>query len=93
MTDNDSKTPRELLDFPCAFPIKAIGIAGDEFEAAVVTIIRKHTPDIAEGAFKSQSSGEGKYMSMTVTIQARNQDHIDAIYTELSACEHVIMAL
>lgn len=93
MTDNDSKTPRELLDFPCEFPIKAIGIAGEDFEAAVVTIIRKHTPDIAEGAFKTQLSGEGKYMSMTVTIQARSQEHIDTIYMELSASEHVIMAL
>ena len=31
-----------LLEFPCAFPIKAMGRAEADFEALVVQIVRRH---------------------------------------------------
>ena len=37
-----------LLEFPCQFPIKVMGPATDEFEYTVVTIVRRHVPDLSE---------------------------------------------
>jgi putative lipoic acid-binding regulatory protein len=82
-----------LLKFPCSFPIKAMGFAADDFDLLVVGIIRKHAPDLGEGAVQTRTSREGKYLSVTVTIEAVSQEQLDAIYSELSSHERVMMAL
>ncbi|MEJ2552804.1 MAG: DUF493 domain-containing protein [Gammaproteobacteria bacterium] len=81
------------LQFPCAFPIKAMGPATASFDALVVSIVRRHTPDIAEGAVTVRPSAAGKYLAVTVTIQARSRAQLDAIYQDLVACEQVLVAL
>ncbi|NOS88271.1 MAG: DUF493 domain-containing protein, partial [Methylococcaceae bacterium] len=35
-----------LLEFPCQFPIKAMGKADLEMDILVVEIIRRHAPEI-----------------------------------------------
>jgi putative lipoic acid-binding regulatory protein len=82
-----------LLEFPCQFPIKAMGKAEDDFEALVITLVRKHAPDLAENAIKTRDSQGGKYLSVTVTVTATSRDQLDNIYRELTACEQVLMAL
>ena len=79
--------------FPCIFPIKAMGLAEDDFDLLVVGIIRKHAPDFGEGAVQTRTSRGGKYLSVTVTIEAISQAQLDAIYLELSSHERVVMAL
>jgi len=39
------------------------------------------------------ASKTGKYTSITITITAHSKDQLDAIYLDLTACEHVTMAL
>lgn len=82
-----------LLEFPCQFPIKAMGRAEDDFEALVVTLVRKHAPDLSEAAVRTRDSQGGKYLSVTVTVTATSRDQLDNIYRELTACEQVLMAL
>ena len=82
-----------LLEFPCQFPIKAMGRNAADFEAVVVELVRRHVPDLGEGAVQSRDSKGGNYIAVTVTITARSQAQLDAIYQELTACEHVVMAL
>ena len=87
------KNEEPLLGFPCSFPIKVMGRGGEDFELLVVELVRRHVPDLGEGAVKSRTSRRGNYISVTVTVQARSREQLDAIYRELSACERVIMAL
>ena len=82
-----------LLEFPCEFPIKAMGLACDELEIAVIEIINRHVENLAEGALKMRPSKTGKYTAITVTIAAHSKEQLDAIYIDLSACEHVSIAL
>jgi len=88
-----TETSESSLTFPCDFPIKAMGKAEDGFDLLVVGIIRKFTPDLLEGAVKTRFSKEAKFISVTVTIKARDQAQLDNIYTELSSNERVLMAL
>jgi uncharacterized protein len=81
------------LTFPCNFPIKIIGKSGDAFESAAVTIVRKHAQDLPEGAFQLRPSKNNNFTAITVTINAKSQEQLNKIYEELTACEHVIMAL
>jgi hypothetical protein len=82
-----------LLDFPCDFPVKAMGLADEGFEALIITLVRRHAPDLGEGAVKSVDSKGGKYLSVTVTVRATSREQLDNIYRELTACERVLMAL
>lgn len=90
MTNDSPKSP---LQFPCEFPIKAFGSGHGDFEVLVVGIVRRHAPDLAEGAVASRPSKSGKYLAVTVTLQAQSQEQLDAIYRDLTACSEVAMAL
>jgi len=82
-----------LLRFPCEFPIKAMGLSGDEFEIAVLEIINRHVDNLAENALAMKPSKNGKYTAITITITAQSKAQLDAIYMDLTACEHVSVAL
>jgi len=82
-----------LLEFPCQFPIKAFGLSGETLEIAVLEIVHRHVDDLAENAIKMNASKNAKYTSITVMIRATSKKQIDSIYLDLTACEHVVMAL
>lgn len=70
-----------------------MGRADDNFDAVVVGIIRKHTPDFSDSTVKSRLSKGGNYVSITVTINARSREQLDNIYLDLTANELVLVAL
>jgi putative lipoic acid-binding regulatory protein len=87
------ETQDTLFEFPCEFPIKIMGQASDEFEAEVIAIMRRHVPDLSEGAVKRRESAAKNYAALTVTVNATSKAQLDAIYRELSAHPLVLMAL
>src|SRR5262245_11896448 len=89
----ESPATESPLTFPCEFPIKAMGRADDDFDSLVVSVVRRHSPDIREGAVHTRLSREGKYMSVTVTIVAESRRQLDDIYRDLTAEDRVLMAL
>jgi putative lipoic acid-binding regulatory protein len=82
-----------LFDFPCRFPVKAMGRDENDFETTVVGIVRRHAPDLGEGAVTTQPSRNGRFVSVTVTFTATSRDQLDAIYADLTAHDQVLMAL
>ena len=68
------------MQFPCTFPIKAMGYADAGFGLRVVEIVRHHAPDVSEAAVQNRPSVGGKYLSVTVTIEAQSRVQLDAIY-------------
>lgn len=82
-----------LLEFPCQFPIKAMGKTNIELDMLVVEIVRRHVVDINEGAVSTRPSKDGNYMAVTVIVEATSKQQLDAIYQDLSDHPHVLMAL
>ena len=81
------------MEFPCAFPIKAMGKNAGNFESMVTDIIFKHA-ELSDGEqVRARSSGSGNFLSVTITINAVSREQLDLIYTDLTACEQVLMAL
>ena len=89
---NDDKQ-KPLLEFPCEFPIKAIGKQRDDLDAIVFSIVLKHVPGLSEGSVRSCPSSKGNYCSITVTFTATSQAQIEAIYADFKGCEHITMTL
>lgn len=83
-----------LLEFPCEFSVKAMGLASHpDFEALVVEIVSLHVPDLPRLASRSRASKNGKYLSVTVTFQATSKAQLDAIYYDLTDHRDVVMSL
>jgi len=95
MSSDTPNTPTQesAIEFPCDFPVKAMGLASESLHLTVLEIVRKHAPDTADAALKTRPSSNGKYVSVTVTVYATSQAQLDAIYTDLSANERILMAL
>jgi uncharacterized protein len=89
MTEEDESP----LKFPCVFPVKAMGKADCELDIIVVEIVRRHAPDLTEGAVYTRNSTAGNYVSVTVRVNATSRAQLDAIYQDLVDCEAVIMAI
>lgn len=83
----------EVLEFPCDFPIKAMGRAGGGFPAHVMSIISRYAPGFNEDRVSTRLSREENYVSVTVTIRATSRRQITDIYRALRADEQVLTAL
>ena len=81
------------MDFPRIFPVKVMGANEDDFESLVVEIIQKYAVMAADDGMIRRLSRNGRFISITVRINAENQEQLDDIYRELSAHERVLMML
>jgi putative lipoic acid-binding regulatory protein len=73
-----------LLEFPCDFPLKIMGLAGGALAQTVLGIVQRHAPDFDGAAMEMRASSGGKYVSLTCTINATSKAQLDALYRELS---------
>lgn len=82
-----------LLAFPTEFPIKIMGRRESDFAQGVMAIVLRHSPNFDPATMEMRPSKKGKYLGITVTIQAESRDQLDALYREL--CDHsaVVMVL
>ena len=67
---NDQQEEETLFEFPCEFPVKAMGKTCPELEIAIIEIMNRHVPDLGEGAVRMRPSSKGTYTAITVVIQA-----------------------
>lgn len=83
----------ELLSFPARVHIKAVGHHSVRFEALVHAIVCRHIAANDLLATSTRSSSGGKYLAVTLTINATSRAQLDDIYRELSGCKDVLIAL
>lgn len=95
MADSADSAEREetLFEFPCAFPLKVMGLAHDALAQAVLEVVLRHAPDFDGATMEMRASSGGKYLSLTCTINAQSKRQLDALYTELSSHPLVKVAL
>ena len=82
-----------LFEFPCQFPVKAMGKADLELHLLVLEIVRRHAPDTKEDAVTTRPSKDGNFIAVTVMVEASSKKQLDAIYQDLTDHPHVLMAL
>lgn len=77
-----------LIDYPCAFPIKVMGLQREGLVAALTQIAQQFDslfdPQAPASVQLRQSSG-GKYLSVTLTITATSRTQLDDLYRTLTA--------
>lgn len=88
MTENGS-----AFEFPCDVPVKVFGRNDDSFRDAVLSTVKVYFPELADDAINERLSRRDRFVSITVTVWVESRAQIDALYTELSAHESVLMVL
>lgn len=73
-----------LIDFPCDFPLKIMGVCADDFAQAVATVVIKHAPEFDAATMTMRPSRAGNYLALTCIVRATSQTQLDALYRELS---------
>lgn len=82
-----------LLEFPCAFDIKAFGRRDTDFEQTVFRVVKAHVPELTPDDLKAKESSGGRYIAVTASINAKSRAQLDAIYQDLTDTGQVLMSL
>ena len=61
--------------------------------AIVVEIVGRHAPALDPEAVRVRPSRGGRWLAVTVTIEAQSRAQLDAIYQDLTAHASVLWAL
>ena len=73
-----------LIEFPSAFPIKVVGSNEDGFVHAITHIARQFDSTFDASTIELRESGGGKYLGLTITVQATSREQLDDLYRALS---------
>lgn len=81
------------IEFPCEYPIKIMGVAGEALHVVVKQVMWRHAPGFDESAVTVRDSAQGSYQSITVTITATGVEQLEAIFMDLKSSTAVKMVL
>ena len=80
-----SRADESVIEYPCAFPIKVMGVHQVEFIEAVVAIAQHHDPAYQPHTLERRPSSSGNYLGLTVTITATSREQLDNLYRALTS--------
>ncbi len=73
--------------------MKIMGRREDGFAQAVSEIVLRHAPDFHPETMEMRTSKNGRYLSLTVEINAKSREQLDGLYQELSGNPRILMVL
>ena len=69
-----------LIEYPCRFPIKVMGIRNDRLVSSLVEVARQFDPEFDSTTVELRESSGGRYPGVTLTITATTRGQLDAPY-------------
>lgn len=93
MNEKKSIDKKTLINFPEKFPTKIFGNDEEIFHQTIREIINQHVEAEHLLEIRHNTSKNARFAALTVILMAQNQAQLDAIYMDLTHCEHVKMAL
>ena len=88
-----SSTEPPKIEFPCRYPIKAIGDNGADFKALVITTVKQFAPDLNEQHIELNASRNGNFVSVRFVIQATGIEQLQSLHAALIATGRVKMVI
>jgi putative lipoic acid-binding regulatory protein len=73
-----------LIEYPSAFPIKVMGLQTDGFVQAMIDIVKRFDAGFDASTVELRTSSAGKYLGITLTVQATSREQLDELYRTLS---------
>ena len=85
----DEEKQEEVFEFPCRFPIKAIGDQEEGFESHVLEIVTDHVGPVMGTDIVTRPSRNGNFLAVTVTFTATSRAQLDALYRALTSSSRI----
>jgi len=74
-------------------PIKIMGQATDEFRSLALGIVSRHFGTLAEGSIEERRAAADAISGSRSPFEPKARAQLDAVYTELTSCRQVLVAL
>lgn len=81
----DNPRRDSLIDYPCAFPIKVMGLKVDGFVHAMTEVAERFDPSFDASTIELRPSKGGNYLGVTLTVQATSRAQLDDLYRALTS--------
>lgn len=88
MTEQSAKG----LEFPCDYPIKAMGRADAGLKEKVSAIVAEHAA-LDPDQVRTRPSSAGRFESITITVRVESREQLETIYSRLAQSEQVLWTL
>ena len=82
-----------LLEYPVDYPVKAIGIAGDDLAEHVRMLVAAAVPGVALGEATVRPSSGGKYGAVTLVARLESEGQRQAIHRALQDDPRILWQL
>ena len=73
-----------LIEYPCLFPIKVMGLKVEGMVQAISDIAKMLDPAFDASTIELRESKGGKYLGLTLHINATSREQLDEVYRTLS---------
>jgi hypothetical protein len=80
----DIPPEQSLIAYPCAFPVKVMGLQVEGYVEAITALARQFDPGFDAGTIERRPSSGGKYLGLTITVTATSRAQLDELYRTLS---------
>jgi uncharacterized protein len=74
-----------LIEYPCLFPIKVMGLKVDGFVHAITQVAEQHDPQFDATSIELRPSSSGKYLGVTLPVNATSREQLDNLYRDLTS--------
>lgn len=85
MSAQSTPPQQSLIQYPCLFPIKVMGVADEQLPAQLADVVRRFAPKFDAATIERRASSGGKYLGLTLTVTATSREQLDSIYRALVA--------
>ena len=75
---------KELLEFPCVFPLKVMGLKHPDFKSTIGEVVKVHAADFDPATITTRDSAGGKYEALAITVNAQSREQLDGLYMALT---------
>lgn len=82
-----------LIQYPCQFPIKVMGLQRDGFAEAMTEVALRFDPTFDSAHIELHASSQGRYLGITLTVTATSREQLDNLYRALTSHPMVKVAL
>src|SRR5574344_2167068 len=74
-----------LIEYPSLFPIKVMGLHGNDFVHQSTQVARQFDPFFDAATVELRPSGTGNYLGVTLTVTATSREQLDSLYLALTS--------
>lgn len=75
---------QSLIEYPCDFPIKVMGLHVEGFAAAITHVVTQFDPGFDPATIEHRPSRGGNYLGLTITVRVTSREQLDELYRTLT---------